>query len=320
MAFRKSGTVKIGGKFLATGESSTGKSYFGLTFPRVGAVDSEVGLAHYEGRGVDIAGKHYDNLEFVDDTSDLDELESDLDELLDGEYDDQIDTFLVDSETKFYNNMVNGATEDVEKKAKVSGKNADTRKMWNTVKMVNHKMQQAKITLSSKGKHVVSVAQGKFNKDEDTKVETWKIEAHSSLKFDYDTVLRFYTETDKKTKETRYFAEVLKDRTNVTKIGDIIENCTYDIWKDYYDNMAKNGQKVEANYSKDLKTSTESVLTQVEKNDNMATEIKTILKQLEPEKQRQVKDMIDELKIDIKNLSSSPTEDLIKLLGYVKKL
>lgn len=320
MAFRKSGSVKIGGKFLATGESGSGKSYFALTFPKVGAIDSEVGLAHYEGRDIEIGGKSYNNLEFVDDTSDLDELESDLDEILDGEYDETIDTLVIDSETKFYNNMVNGATEDIEKKAKLAGKNADTRKMWSTVKMVNHKLQQAKITLSGKGKHIVSVAQGKFNKDEETKVETWKIEAHSSLMFDYDTVLRFYTETDKKTKEVKHYAEVLKDRSNVFKKGDIVENCTYDMWKPYYENMAKTGKSIKVDYSKDLQTSTESVLTQVEKNDKMATDFKTMLKKLEPEKQRLVKDKIDELSVDLKDLANAGEDNLTKLLSFVKSL
>lgn len=320
MAFRKSGSVKIGGKFLATGMSGHGKSCFALTFPKVGAIDSEVGLAHYEGKPITINGKEYNNLEFVDDTSDLDELESDLDEILDGEYDDTIDTLVIDSETKFYNNMVNGATEDIERKAKTTGKNADTRKMWSTVKMVNHKLQQAKITLSGKGKHVVSVAQGKWNKDEDTKIETWKIEAHGSLMFDYDTVLRFYTEVDKKTKETKYFAEVLKDRTNVTKVGDIIENCTYDVWKDYYDNMAKTGTKIDVDYAKNLKTSTDSVLTQVEKNDNTANEVKKLLKSLSPDKQREVKGKIDELSVDLKDLSNAGEERLSKLLDFIKSL
>ena len=320
MAFRKSASVKIGGKFLATGESGSGKSCFAITFPKVGAIDSEVGLAHYEGKDIEIGGKMYNNIEFVDDTSDLDELESDLDEILDGDYDDKIETLVIDSETKFYNNMVNGATEDVEKKAKLAGKNADTRKMWSTVKMVNHKLQQAKITLSGIGKHIVSVAQGKWNKDEETKVETWKIEAHASLMFDYDTVLRFYTETDKKTKEVRHFAEVLKDRTNVTKKGDIIENCTYDVWKAYYDNMAKTGKSINVDYSKDLKTSTESVLTQVEKNDNMATEIKSLLKKLPSDKQREVKGMIDELGVDVKELSNAGEVNLSKLVTFIKSL
>lgn len=320
MAFRKSSSVKIGGKFLATGESGSGKSYFTLTFPRIGAIDSEVGLAHYENREIEIGGKKYKNLEFVDNTADLDEIESDLDDILNGEYDDKIDTFAVDSETKIYNNMTTGATEETERKAKLTGKNADQRKMWAIVKMINHKTQQAKITLSAKGKHIVSVAQGKYTKDDDTGVVEWKIDAHSSLKFDYDTVLRFFTEKDKKTGVVKYYAEVLKDRSEVTKVGDIIENCTFDIWKDYYDNMMKSGESVGANYSKDVKTSTKSVQTQVEKNETLAEDIKTKLKSLSQDKQRTVKSKIDELEIDIKQLAFVETEKLNKLNEFIDTL
>ena len=126
MAFRKPRATKIGGKFLVYGFSGEGKSYFGLTFPKIGAIDSETGLAFYEDTDIEINGKTYNNLAFVDTTSDLDELEEDLDNIIDGDVD--IETLLIDSETKFYNTMDIGATEAEEKKAKLNGKVVDARR------------------------------------------------------------------------------------------------------------------------------------------------------------------------------------------------
>ena len=107
MAFRKAQAARIGGKFLSFGETSSGKSTFQLTFPKVACIDSETGVSHYEGKTITLNnGKSYNNLVLVDNTADLDVLEEDLDAFLDGEYDGQIETLSIDSETKFYNNRL----------------------------------------------------------------------------------------------------------------------------------------------------------------------------------------------------------------------
>lgn len=309
---------RIGVKVLATGETNTGKSYFGLTFPDVGAVDSETGLAFYIGRDIEIGGKKYNNVQFVDETCSLDDMEENLDAIIEGEI-DGLGTFVVDSETKIYNTMVEASTEVEERKAKLAGNNYDQRKMWATVKRINGKLQQAKITASAKGINVVSVAQGKFVKDEDTKTTSWKIEAHNSLAFDYDIILRFFTEVDKKTKEIRYFAEVIKDRTQITQTGDIIENCTYDIWQPAVEGMA--GLNIsEANFVKDTKDSKKSVLADAEKAEKVAKAITAILKSLEPEQQRKAKEKIDKLELNIRQLAYENLDALTELLEFIKGL
>ena len=309
---------RIGVKVLATGETNTGKSYFGLTFPNIGAVDSETGLAFYIGRDIEIGGKTYNNVKFVDETCSLDDMEENLDAIIEGEI-DGLGTFVVDSETKIYNTMVEASTEVEERKAKLAGNNYDQRKMWATVKRINGKLQQAKITASAKGINVVSVAQGKFVKDEDTKTTSWKIEAHNSLAFDYDIILRFFTEVDKKTKEIRYFAEVIKDRTQITQTGDIIENCTYDIWKPAVEGMAEFNIS-EANFVKDTKDSKKSVLADAEKAEKVAKEITAILKKLEPEQQRHAKEKIDALELNIRQLAYENLDALTELLEFIKGL
>lgn len=319
MAFRKAGAKKIGGKFLIYGYTGSGKSQFGLTFPKIGAIDSETGLGFYEGKDIEIGGKTYNNLIFVDTTADLDELEEDLDSVLDGETD--ISTLLIDSETKFYNTMDIGCTEAVEKKAKLEGKNPDTRAKWGKIKNINMKFQQAKISASAKGIHVVSTAQGVDVTDDNNKIVGHKPDAHKSLKFDYDVILWFYTEKDKKTGEIKYFAEVEKDRTNVTKVGQIIENCTYDIWKDYFegrDSLKTSG----ANFSSDLKNSTKAVVTEVEKAEELSKEIKALIKEksANEDNKPKIKDILKDSGVDIKSMNMEEVETLKTLLDNLKQL
>ena len=315
MGFRKPRKVKIGGKFLAIGATNVGKSQFGLTFPKIGAIDSETGLAFYEDTDIEIGGKKYNNLELVDTTSDLDDLEEALDAILDGEY-DNLETLLVDSETKFYITMDIGATEVEEKKAKQKGKEVDTRAKWARVKNINMKFQQAKISASAKGIHIVSIAQAKEIIDDNTKkVIGYQPETHKSLPFDYDVILRFYTEEDKNGK--RYFAVVLKDRTNVTKDGQIIENCTYDIWKDYFDK--RNGLETSgANYSKDLKSSINSTLGEAELQEELGAEALVLIKAFDKTKSSELREKMKELEIELKDLKVTPTNSLKELLKFLK--
>lgn len=316
MGFRKPQQNRVGGKFLAYGLTGEGKTYFGLTFENVCAIDSEAGMSFYEGVNIEIAGKKYNNLIGVDTTSDLDSLEENLDCVINKEI--EADTLLIDSETKFYNTMDIGATEAEERKAKLAGKAVDTRGKWARIKNINMKLQQAKITASSLGVHVVSIAQAKAI-EEDGKLLGYKPDAHKSICFDYDVILRFYTEKDKKSKQIKYFAEVEKDRTNVTKVGQIIENCTYDIWSNYF--AERNGLKTSgANFSNDLKNSTQGVLNDAELSTKLANDLKETIKALSSTNKKLVKDKLEELQIDLKAMDLSNPEELKKALEYFKSL
>jgi len=324
MGFRDSNSKQIGGKFLVYGDTSSGKSFFTLTFPKLASVDSEAGLAHYEGRDVVINNKKYNNLVIVDNTADLEDLEDSLDDLLDGKYDGKIESFAVDSETKFYNTMQVGAMEVEERRARKKGEDVDdqtvSQRQWGRIKLINMKLQQAKIDLSTKGVHVVSVAQGMDLRDKAGKnVIGEKPDMHKSVPFDYDTVLRFYKEKDKTTGKIKFFAEVEKDRTEVTNIGDIFENCTFDVWKDYYNKKSKLDKMV-TNYTKDLKTSTEGIMTDADKADELVKEFKENLKKVAPESQSLVNSKIKELELSVKNLNISDTNKLQQLVNYTKSL
>lgn len=323
MSFRKARATKIGGKFLSYGESGSGKSTFQLTFPKVACIDSETGIAHYEGKDSELNnGKTYNNLVMVDNTSDLDELESDLDDFINGEYDGQIETLSIDSETKFYNTMQIGATEVEERRARKKGGDVDDAgisvKQWGRIKIINMKLQQAKIDLSSKGTHVVSVAQEIELKDDDgKKVIGYKPDMHKSVKFDYDTILRHYTKKEKDG-SVSFWAEVIKDRTNVTKVGQQIENPCFDIWKDYYDSM--NGLETNTtSYKNDLKTSTESMIDQADKSEALAAEFKDILKTFkDKDTLLKVNKLMKDKGVSIKELEMQTPEVLTELIDFAK--
>lgn len=323
MSFRKAKAGKIGGKFLVYGESGSGKSTFQLTFPRVACVDSEAGVAHYEGKDISINnGNTYNNLVLVDNTSDLDELEMDLDSFLNGEFDNKIDTLSIDSETKFYGTMQVGAQEVEEKRARKKGGNVDdaniSQRSWGRIKILNLKLQQAKIDLSTKGVHVISVAQATDERDKSgEKVIGVKPDMHKSVKFDYDTVLEFYTTEE--SDGIHYYAKVLKDRTNVTKRGDIIENPCYDVWKDYFEDM----NELETNttsYNKDIKTSSESMEDKAERSAELAIEFKEILKKLKDNKEGllKVNKLLKDKSIDLKKLDIQLPETLTELIDFAK--
>ena len=326
MSFRKAQAAKIGGKFLSYGESGSGKSTFQLTFPRVACIDSETGVAHYEGKDITLNnGRTYNNLVLVDNTSDIDELEEDLDAFLDGEYDDQIDTLSIDSESKFFSAMQIAAQEVEERRARKKGGDTDDAsisvKQWGRIKIINMKLQQAKIDLSSKGTHVVSVAQEVEIKDDDSKRTIgYKPDMHKSVKFDYDTILRHYTKKDKDGNVT-FWAEVIKDRTGVTKVGQQIENPSFDIWREYYDNM--NGLSTnKTSYKNDIKNSTDSMIGDADKADALAEEWKEMMKQLRNDNNleaiKKINSLIKEKKIDVKKIELQSVEDLTELVDFTK--
>lgn len=327
MAFREAKAAKIGGKFLVYGNEGSGKSTFALTFPDVACADSEVGMAHYEGKDITLAnGNTYNNLKLVDNTSDLDTLEEDLDAFLNGEYKNKIKTFCIDSETKFYSTMQIAALEVEERRAKKHSKYADdavvSQRQWGRIKIINMKLQQAKIDLSATGVHIVSVAQASDvyeGKDDNRKLVGIKPDMHSKVKFDYDTILEFYKE--EKGTDVKYFAKVKKDRSGVTKVGQIIENPCYDIWKEYYEAKEKLSTN-KTSYKKDIQSSTDSMIDKADKALALVEQWKAMMKQLRKNTNGEgisnINNFIKEKGIDVKKIDFQPIDILTELIDFTK--
>lgn len=247
--FRKPSTKVNGTKILVMGETGAGKSLFGLSFPKVYALDSETGLSFYEGQAENLLG--------VANTQDFNELSEAIDEITDMVDDDPeaVKTLMIDSETKFYQNLTDASLQVEEKKARDKGKDVNdssiSQRGWGRIKNIGTRLQNMKIDLSAKGVNVISIAQIEDVKEKkgDNFVKVGeRAVMQKNAAYDYDIVIKLFVEQDAKG-EFHYKGIILKDRTKVTKVGQVFENPSYEIWKDYLEN--RTGDKIESNLSKD---------------------------------------------------------------------
>lgn len=231
--FKKAEKVQSAGKFLAFGATSSGKSWFTLTFPKIFAFDSEQGLNFY------LDNK---NLLQVAPTSSMYDMQDGIDELhsvLDSDP-DSVKTVTFDSETKFYQNIQDISLSVEEKRAKEKGRDVDDTNLsvrsWGRIKSVSNRLQNMKIDLSSRGVNIVSTAHEadiKKKVGDEYVVVGHKPDIYKNLPFDYDVVLRFFTK-EGKDGEQEYWAEVKKDRTQTFQKGDKIQNPSYSMWEDKF--------------------------------------------------------------------------------------
>lgn len=307
--------TKSGVKVLGYGKTGTGKTLFGLTFPNIAAVDSEDGMAWYKGKSP--------NLLLHLPTTSIEEAEEAIAEIED-EYSDKIKTFIVDSETKIYENQQHSGLELAEKRARNKGQSIDdaniSQREWGKIKLISKRVQSGKITLASMGINVVSIAQEKDIKEK--KGENWVIVGHEpdapkGFAYDYDIVLRFFTEKDSKGRE--YFkAEVKKDRTGVFKKGDIIDNPSYDCWKDVVEGT-QNFKAEKVDFRKDISKDKEAMKSELEELDDLLNSFKRNLKAKDKSVQSQVVAFSKEIGID-NPLKCSDLDKIKQLIKYLETL
>lgn len=249
--FRKPSAKKLGLKVLVMGEKGVGKSVFTLSFPKVYAMDAETGMAFYESHPV--FGK---NLEAIANTQDFNELQEAIEEMMDLEE----GTLVIDSETKFYQNLTDASLKVEEAKARNNGKNVDdsavSMRGWGRIKSVAQRLQNLKIDLSAKGVNVISVSQIDDVKqkvgDNFVKIGEKPVMQKGS-EYDYDIVLKLFTEMDAN-KNVSYKGLILKDRTGVTKVGQVISDPSYDTWRLFLESR-DGADKIKSTLSKDLSKS-----------------------------------------------------------------
>ncbi len=254
--FREPQANKVGLKVLAMGERGSGKSIFGLSFPKVFALDSEAGLAMYENNP-----NFNQNLLQIANTQDFNDITDAIDEIEDIVEDDPeaVKTLVIDSETNFYNNLTDAVLEIEERKATKKGRDPMDSNVsmrgWGRIKAIGSRLSALKIDLSAKGVNIISVSQMDDVKkkvgDEFVKVGDKPV-MQKGAEYHYDIILKIYTEKNAKGELIRK-AEVLKDRTTVTKVGDIVENPSYEIWKDYAESKQRTA-KIASNLSGNKKT------------------------------------------------------------------
>ena len=221
---RKPNSRKKGLKMLVYGQSGTGKTVLGLSFPKIVAVDSEDGYAWYEGtdRAKNIVGI-LDTQSFEDLSNLLDDLEDSIDEF---------DTLIVDSETKIHENIQEALIVVEESRALRKGKDVLDANLsirsYGKIKQLESRLQNLKVKLASQGINIVSIAQAQDEMKDMGNNKRIKIGEKPNMaknaQFDYDVVLRLFV------KYGKYMGIVEKDRTETYERGAEIENPSYANW------------------------------------------------------------------------------------------
>jgi len=326
MGFQKKEEILayVGGKVLAFGATGSGKSTFAGTFPNINLVDSEDGNTYYLESNPNIIG--------VMRTTSASEVQETLDELNDEEALKDFDTIAIDSGTKLYENMQAAAYEVVEKRSRKQmrkGKEVDMSDLglatrdWGHIKRWNQALKTAYIIFSSMGKWVVEIAHQKDIFDDPSSLNKKKIGEAPDLakkaEHDFDIVLQMFTKEDKDGNVT-YFGKIYKDRTGVTKKGEIIENPSFEIWRAKWESTKKFGVKKALDLSVGISKDTEFMEAEDEQAEDIANQIKALLKTSSEENQKKIGKKIRDLEINIKDLVNNDIEKLNQVLEFAEML
>lgn len=315
-----------GGKVCVFGAQGVGKSTFAGTFPRINLVDTEDGQTYYL--------LENDNILNVLPTTSAAEVQEALDELNDEKVLENYDTVVIDSGTKLYENMQAAAFEIVENRAKrqkMSGKDIDLNDLnlsmrdWGHIRRWNQQLATTYILLSNLGKWTVVTAHEKeitqelgTGQNKKTVVVGYRPDLAKKAEHDFDIVLRMFTKKDPATGEVKFLAEVYKDRTQVTKVGDILENPTFEIWREKWESTRKHGIK-KIDMSKDIEYSRKQMETEDDELENIIEEFKVKMKSLSKEDQVKVTKKLKDLNIT-NPLKTTDLQGMKELMEFIELL
>ena len=243
---RKPQARKQGAKILAYGVDGSGKSVFGLSFPQVAVIDTEAKVGVYENNPV-----YNKNLVAVADTSNYYDTLDVINEVISSNV---CKTLMIDSETYIKEGLEVSCREVEEGRAAKKGGNIDdstiSQRGWGKVKLNSNRMRLLKAQASAKGITIISTA---HKEDVMQKVgsEQVKVGEKPSLRknaqHDYDIILRFFKERNMATGEIKFCAEVEKDTTCTLKVGTIVENPSYELFRKFIESTDKL-QSIETKY------------------------------------------------------------------------
>ncbi len=214
-------------KISAYGAPGTGKTLFGLSFPKVAVIDLEHGTDWYAGRDVvpglgvskDFMVKHTRSAKEVIKT--VDELDRKL--RSDPGY---IETLVVDPISLFWEAVQDAFLTRLQKK-----KGEDVEIMFHHWKKIKGPYLSLMTKLINLPVHLVLLGRESSVYDKNSKGELivtgTKISAEKDTPYISDIHLRFFTKPHPETGEDVFFAMVEKDRTHILKKGTIIKNCSF---------------------------------------------------------------------------------------------
>jgi hypothetical protein len=219
---------KRGVKVLAYGETGVGKSKFSLTFPRCAVADTEDGQSHYVGDP---------NMVFRVVTTSAVDVEEAIDEVA-NEFFEEVDTFVLDSETKMYENLQHSGLVVVERRARENARDPFgeglSQKEWGKIKLVHKRINSKLIELAGRGKNIVVITQlsDKTKQMGDNFVKIGeKPNGVKGLEYDFDIVIKlcYDKETD------RRYGIIEKDRTETFPNGAEVNNPSFELWRHIFE-------------------------------------------------------------------------------------
>ena len=300
-------------KFLVYGDAGTGKTRFGLTFPNSVIIDSEDGYRAYLREGSDLAK----NIKGIVRTQSYSDVEKGIKELLRSKL-KGVDTLIIDSETVIRENIEEALMTVEEARARKANRDELdanlSQRSWGKIKYIDNGLKNMKIRLSSKGGNILSIAQQRDVTDDNGKVIGCRPNMKKKAEHDYDVVLRFFVEDGK------FLAEVEKDRFNVFKKGEIIENPTFNMWGDKYD---LDGQEHDLSYDEDVNKSKQVYEDNVAEQDldskPLVEQLGARVKKLSKEdKTRFAKQIKEDFGIDAKQLGKATQTQLEAVIDLLK--
>lgn len=335
MGFQKVEEVlaHVGGKVLVFGKQGTGKSTFVGTFPNINLVDTEDGQTYYLGKNKNIKG--------VMRTVSEKEVQETLDELNDADMLETFDTIVIDSGTKLYENMQSAAYEVAENRArKQRNKGADidlddvniSQRDWGHIKRWNQQLATSYILFSEMGKWCVVTAHQKDEMRDATKAEKKALgvdkikigeipDLAKKAEHDFDIVIQTFTE-ENENGETIYKAKILKDRTQVTKRGDVLENINFDIWRQNWEDTKKYGVKTATNLNTSVEKDVKAMTSEIDSAESIVADWKVVMKTIadsgNADATKQINNFIKEHNISVKNMTAESPSLLKELLDFTK--
>ena len=290
-----------------------------MSFPKSAYIDAENGTTFYEG-----TDKAKEVVGFLETQSfqDISQQTKELVKLM-KKGESPFETMVIDSETKIYENLQEALLTVDEKRARE--KNQDvldaniSMRSWGKIKQKARSMQNLKLQLASTGMNIVSIAQPKDTMEDLGGGKRIKVgiepDMKKQAKFDYDVVLRFYTEDGK------YYAEVEKDRTEAHLRDEIIENPSFEDWAEVISDR-QDLKAVDVDYNVDTEKAKASYEKELDNEDldglPKAEQIKVLLGELSSDKK---KEFAGRLKTDIGitgTLSKASDDQLAQALELLK--
>lgn len=321
ISFRKPQERKQGLKFLFYGENGVGKSVAALTFPQNAVIDSESKIGVYEKNP-----KYQKNIAGIADTSDYYETIDLAESVVNNP--DQFKTFTIDSLTNIANAMQVSAMEVEEKRALKKGKDIDdatvSQRGWGKVKLNTVRLNNYIAQASANGTTVIAIAHKEDIMQEvgDKRIKIGeRADLRKGAEHVFDVILKFYKEKDIATGEYKFFVEVEKDTTGTYKVGTVIENFTYDNYKDYIEGQEKS-KAIEAKYDKTIDDNMRTMQQEQETHDEVVEEFKELFKKAvakDKENKEKVAKLMKDLGVE-KYTDSTKTAELKKVIKEIKNM